>query len=68
MVLVQAREDLARGQLRALRGFWRRRAAGGYLATLVQGGHWDMLESAEIHRVSRTINRELQRFDAQEGK
>ncbi|MDF9616382.1 amino acid adenylation domain-containing protein [Pseudomonas entomophila] len=68
VVLVQAREDLPRGQLRALRGFWRRRAGDGYLATLVQGGHWDMLESAEIHRVSRTIQRELQRFDAQEGK
>ncbi|MBV4504328.1 amino acid adenylation domain-containing protein [Pseudomonas sp. BW13M1] len=68
VVLVQAREDLPRGQLRVLREFWRRRAADGYLATLVQGGHWDMLESAEIHRVSRTIQRELQRFDAQEGK
>lgn len=41
VVLVQAREDLPRGQLRALRGFWRRRASDGYLATLVQGalGH-----------------------------
>ncbi|QXH54365.1 non-ribosomal peptide synthetase [Pseudomonas maumuensis] len=68
VVLVQAREDMARGQLRGLRAFWRRRAADGYLATLVQGGHWDMLESAEIHRVSRTLQRELQRFDAQEGK
>ena len=68
VVLIQAREDFSRHQLHELRGFWRRRAGSGYLAKLVSGGHWDMLESAEIHRVSQIIRRELQRFDAQEAK
>ncbi|MGE7991379.1 amino acid adenylation domain-containing protein [Pseudomonas sp. NPDC089554] len=67
VVLVQAKEGFARPALRGLRAFWRRRAAS-YQATLVHGGHWDMLESAEVHRVSRTLMRELQRFDRQEGK
>ncbi|PMW96242.1 non-ribosomal peptide synthetase [Pseudomonas sp. FW215-R2] len=68
VVLIQAREDFSRHQLHELRGFWRRRAGHGYLAKLVSGGHWDMLESAEIHRVSQIIRQELQRFDAQEAK
>ncbi|MBV4477560.1 non-ribosomal peptide synthetase [Pseudomonas botevensis] len=68
VVLIQAREDFSRRQLHELRGFWRRRAGDGYLAKLVSGGHWDMLESAEIHRVSQVIGQELQRFDAQEVK
>ncbi|WP_323162117.1 amino acid adenylation domain-containing protein [Pseudomonas fluorescens] len=68
VVLIQAREDFSRHQLHELRGFWRRRAGSGYLAKLVSGGHWDMLESAEIHRVSQIIRRELQRFTAQEAK
>lgn len=67
VVLVQAREGFNRGQLHELRGFWRRRAGNGYLAKLVNGGHWDMLESAEVHRVSHAIRHELQRFDAQEA-
>ncbi|WP_263262415.1 amino acid adenylation domain-containing protein [Pseudomonas sp. RIT-PI-S] len=65
VVLIQAREDFSREQLRALRGFWRRRASG-YLAKLVNGGHWDMLESAEIQRVADIIGRELQRMGTAE--
>lgn len=61
VVLIQAREDFTRVQLQALRGFWRRRAAS-YLAKLVNGGHWDMLETTEIQRVSQIIEAELQRL------
>ncbi|UWF51919.1 amino acid adenylation domain-containing protein [Pseudomonas sp. N3-W] len=67
VVLIQAREGFSRSQLHELRGFWRRRTGNGYLAKLVNGGHWDMLETAEVHRVSQTIRQELQRFDAQEA-
>ena len=67
IVLIQAREGFSRRQLHELRGFWRRRAGDGYLARLVHGGHWDMLESAEVHRVSEVLGRELQRFDTQEA-
>ncbi len=67
IVLIQAREGFSRRQLHELRGFWRRRAGEGYLARLVHGGHWDMLESAEVHRVSQVLRHELQRFDAQEA-
>ena len=68
VVLIQAREGFSRQQLHELRGFWRRRAGDGYWVKLVNGGHWDMLESAEVHRVSQTLKRELQRFDVQEAK
>ncbi|UZE09372.1 amino acid adenylation domain-containing protein [Pseudomonas sp. B21-053] len=68
VVLIQAREGFSRQQLHELRGFWRRRAGEGFLAKLVNGGHWDMLETAEVHRVSQTLKQELQRFDAQEAK
>jgi len=68
VVLIQAREGFSRQQLHELRGFWRRRAGDGYWVKLVNGGHWDMLESAEVHRVSQTLKHELQRFDAQEAK
>ncbi|WP_122425431.1 non-ribosomal peptide synthetase [Pseudomonas viridiflava] len=67
IVLIQAREGFSRRQLHELRGFWRRRAGDGYLARLVHGGHWDMLESAEVHRVSEVLGLELQRFDTQEA-
>jgi amino acid adenylation domain-containing protein len=63
VVLIQAREGFTRRQLHELRGFWRRRAGSSYRAKLVNGGHWDMLESAEVHRVSQTLKQELQRFD-----
>ncbi len=63
VVLIQAREGFSRGQLHELRGFWRRRAGNGYLAKLVHGGHWDMLETAEVHRVSKVLRQELQRLD-----
>ncbi|WP_116829127.1 non-ribosomal peptide synthetase [Pseudomonas syringae] len=68
IVLIQAREGFTRTQLHELRGFWRRRAGNGYRARLVHGGHWDMLESAEVHRVSQTLRQELQRFDTQEAQ
>ncbi|WP_426159590.1 amino acid adenylation domain-containing protein [Pseudomonas sp. TSRC2-2] len=67
VVLIQAREGFSRQQLHPLRSFWRRRA-DDFLAKLVNGGHWDMLETAEVHRVSQTLKQELQRFDAQEAK
>ncbi|KPW30650.1 Non-ribosomal peptide synthetase [Pseudomonas coronafaciens pv. atropurpurea] len=67
IVLIQAREGFSRQQLHELRRFWRRRAGHGYRARLVHGGHWDMLESAEVHRVSQTLRQELQRFDSQEA-
>ncbi|QXI25594.1 non-ribosomal peptide synthetase [Pseudomonas vanderleydeniana] len=66
VVLIQAREGFNRAQLRGLRGFWRRRAGDGYLAKLVNGGHWDMLETVELRRVARTLEQELRRFDANE--
>lgn len=68
IVLIQAREGFSRAQLHELRSFWRRRAGNGYKAQLVHGGHWDMLESAEVHRVSQTLRQELQRFDTQEAQ
>ncbi|WP_370683376.1 amino acid adenylation domain-containing protein [Pseudomonas syringae pv. atrofaciens] len=68
IVLIQAREGFTRPQLHELRSFWRRRAGNGYKARLVHGGHWDMLESAEVHRVSQTLRQELQRFDTQEAQ
>ncbi|WP_025168298.1 alpha/beta fold hydrolase, partial [Pseudomonas syringae] len=68
IVLIQAREGFSRPQLHELRSFWRRRAGNGYKARLVHGGHWDMLESAEVHRVSQTLRQELQRFDTQEAQ
>ncbi|MFA0994937.1 MULTISPECIES: non-ribosomal peptide synthetase [Pseudomonas syringae group] len=67
IVLIQAREGFSRQQLHELRRFWRKRAGDSYLARLVHGGHWDMLESAEVHRVSQTLRQELQRFDTQEA-
>ncbi|MGY2237228.1 amino acid adenylation domain-containing protein [Pseudomonas gingeri] len=63
VVLIQAREGFSRAQLHGLRGFWRRRAGDGYLAKLVNGGHWDMLETVEMRRVARTLEQELRRFD-----
>ncbi|KPZ05811.1 Non-ribosomal peptide synthetase [Pseudomonas tremae] len=68
IVLIQAREGFSRQQLHELRRFWRLRASDGYRARLVHGGHWDMLESAEVHRVSQTLRQELQRFDSQEAR
>ncbi|WP_017906847.1 non-ribosomal peptide synthetase [Pseudomonas asplenii] len=63
VVLIQAREGFNRAQLRGLRDFWRRRAGDGYLARLVNGGHWDMLETVELRRVARALEQELRRFD-----
>ncbi len=63
VVLIQAREGFNRAQLHGLRSFWRRRAGDGYLARLVNGGHWDMLETVELQRVARTLEQELRRFD-----
>ncbi|SDT16354.1 amino acid adenylation domain-containing protein [Pseudomonas asplenii] len=63
VVLIQAREGFNRAQLHGLRSFWRRRAGEGYLARLVNGGHWDMLETVELQRVARTLEQELRRFD-----
>lgn len=63
VVLIQAKEDFSRAQLKTLRGFWRRRART-YVAKLVNGGHWDMLESSEIQRVSTIIGAELHRLAA----
>ncbi|HEV7369245.1 amino acid adenylation domain-containing protein [Arenibaculum sp.] len=67
VVLVQAQEGRDRAFLHELRRFWRRRAGGGFLATLVRGDHWEMLETAEVLRVSRTIRRELQHLGAGAG-
>jgi amino acid adenylation domain-containing protein len=63
VVLVQAHGEHSRLELRQMRRFWRRRAAAGYLVKLVHGAHWEMLETAEIRRVSRTIQSEMARFD-----
>jgi thioesterase domain-containing protein len=62
VVLVQAHGEHSRPELRQMRRFWRRRAGAGYLVKLVHGAHWDMLETAEILRVSRTIQGEMARF------
>ncbi|MET1077653.1 MAG: amino acid adenylation domain-containing protein [Pseudomonas sp.] len=64
IVLVQAQEGRPRAALHELRRFWRRRAAGGYRVKLVRGDHWDMLETAEVLRVGKTIQQELLRFSA----
>ncbi|MBA2672238.1 amino acid adenylation domain-containing protein [Ramlibacter sp.] len=62
VVLVQALGGRDRPFLREIRGFWRRHAQGSFLVKLVHGDHWEMLETAEVQRVGKTIRQELRRI------
>ncbi|MFG2913427.1 amino acid adenylation domain-containing protein [Kitasatospora sp. NPDC048298] len=72
LVLVEAAGDGAeeqeqqqqeqRQQALEVRAFWQRRAGGGLLVEPVAGGHWDLLESAEVPRIAELIAAELDRF------
>ncbi|MES2936896.1 MAG: amino acid adenylation domain-containing protein [Pseudomonadota bacterium] len=62
VVLVQALGGRDRPFLREIRRFWRRRAQGAFLVKLVHGDHWEMLETAEVVRVGKTIRDEMCRF------
>jgi len=65
LVLVQAMGGRDKAFWREARAFWRRRAAGGqFLVKLVHGDHWEMLETAEVLRVSALLQSELARFSA----
>ncbi|HYD78355.1 MAG TPA: amino acid adenylation domain-containing protein [Paucimonas sp.] len=64
LVLVQAIGGRDRPFLREGSAFWRRRALGTWRMELVRGDHWELLETAEVMRVSRLLRRELARFDS----
>ena len=61
VVLIQAMGGRDRNFLREGRAFWRRRAQAGLRVRLVHGDHWEMLETAEVKRVDRTLRQELAR-------
>lgn len=56
LVLIEATGDEV---LPTTRPFWQRRALGGFRVITADCGHWDMLESAELPLVARTLSAEL---------
>lgn len=61
-VFIQAHSELPRPELHKMRRYWKSRTAGEYLARLVRGDHWDMLETDELKIVRQIIMQEISRF------